>query len=885
MKKSVKKEKRHFLNTIKSLQEIYDSHFGDATRTFSYIAIYPNKDEEKRLEEWFRQTVIVKKELYRYAYEVFKKDSSKFLCSDKKIDYKVFFPGKGNGIGKFINEKIKPYYQDNLNITTKQPLNEGLRKELESTINSFISNHKREFNENIELADKNKSVIAQNQELLEKTEQITHDSKTLEELLNNYISIDYKISAGNIDKLEQLNKLIENIRKEISEHNYQINQIRNQNKSLDKLETLNNFGLLSGFPGTKKKDLLSDTEQINKTEEIFTNLLKFSMGQIDQKAFEEYFDTTLKKALRSSKYQRKDFSSRLIFHLHKKFADKHDQIFSNFIKQLDNKIKIRRKHASSLVKEFNDKYSRDKFLELIALRARLVNPDSINDINTLLSTLKGLYRSGIKEKQIVQLPGFGWDTKKRIIAPGKNVALAFKDNRLYLCLSDSNKPYSLGEEGDISYVIPSGGQRMRKDTAPKQIKIVSGKFLADKDNLYSVMLKLHFGSSYANRYFFHKEWGVFTGKNHERKFFINTAKLKRERWKIDEPWKYYLDITLSGITEKGFKTFELPLRSKCTTVIGIDRGENIPVAYAIIDKATKKVLKQGLLAEEYTIRLKKYFKQHGEYQAKGKTIPKWLNSKISKLKKTLLETASAEILRLVSINKSIIVIENLNKNFGAENKIISKKIYSKVEELLIDSLELAGILRKNTGDKGKEYYGLLEKVNPANTSQTCPKLECRIVWNRAMLNTIEEFLLDLRFKNVDINKRQISMDGFISWIKNEIDNEKLKLASNKKNNNERLIRLQKLLEKIKTKELNSLRLNEQFEIYNYKIKLNEKFTLKDIESSILSKDIKHAIRLLIKSIGPRIKREIYICPSCYYTNHADNVGAINTAYKLLEYKR
>jgi CRISPR-associated protein Cpf1 len=152
-------------------------------------------------------------------------------------------------------------------------------------------------------------------------------------------------------------------------------------------------------------------------------------------------------------------------------------------------------------------------------------------------------------------------------------------------------------------------------------------------------------------------------------------------------------------------------------VIGIDRGEAKPIAYTVFGLRNKEALENGFLAGDYIEKLKNYDALRRDYQSRGRTVPKYLKSKITRLQKTLLETAASEILALIAKYKGVVILENLNDKFhGSEKSLIPKKTYKKVEKLLTDSLQLAGLLR--TDNKGS-YWGAPKTVFPAGTSQTC----------------------------------------------------------------------------------------------------------------------------------------------------------------------
>ncbi|KKW47716.1 MAG: hypothetical protein UY99_C0025G0021, partial [Parcubacteria group bacterium GW2011_GWA1_59_11] len=128
----ISKEKRKFLKTIYAIQESFGVGFAGVSRTFSF-GIQPTEEEKRRLEIWFEQVGTAKEALYKEIFEDFKKNPANYLGG--KFDYGTFFRGK-----QILADLKKKY-----DLITSEPIGEGLRMEV--SINSFIKNHKRLFNE------------------------------------------------------------------------------------------------------------------------------------------------------------------------------------------------------------------------------------------------------------------------------------------------------------------------------------------------------------------------------------------------------------------------------------------------------------------------------------------------------------------------------------------------------------------------------------------------------------------------------------------------------------------------------------------------------------------------------------------------------------------
>src|SRR4051794_24696964 len=147
-----------------------------------------------------------------------------------------------------------------------------------------------------------------------------------------------------------------------------------------------------------------------------------------------------------------------------------------------------------------------------------------------------------------------------------------------MCIASSSMAYTVDRKGNLIYAKTSGGQK-RKNSVPKTIEYVKGSFHEDIDDDVPLFLPLHFGKSYARRYLFNKQWGIFSERP---KIFLNNARIKREKINPGDPWKYYFDVSISGEKVFGFKDFANSILAKAHCVIGIDRGEVEPIAFAVL---------------------------------------------------------------------------------------------------------------------------------------------------------------------------------------------------------------------------------------------------------------------------------------------------------------
>jgi len=122
---------RKFLRAIYDIQEKFGVKFAGVSRTFSF-GIKPRPEMQVRLEEWFRQVGAVKAQLYGAIFKDFCAAPDKYL--GQKFNYATFF--KGSAFAR-ANKQYP--------LLTSEPVGEGLRMDI--SIPSFITNHKRRFDE------------------------------------------------------------------------------------------------------------------------------------------------------------------------------------------------------------------------------------------------------------------------------------------------------------------------------------------------------------------------------------------------------------------------------------------------------------------------------------------------------------------------------------------------------------------------------------------------------------------------------------------------------------------------------------------------------------------------------------------------------------------
>lgn len=803
------REKRKFLRSIYQIQSNFGTSFGNVSRNFSF-GLLPDDKQEKRLNIWFSQAIDVKHTLYSEIYKDFKQTPNKYL--NNTFDYATFF--KGRSILNRVRQKNETL--------TSEPVLEGLTMEINGSLRSFITNHKRLFEENKASLRQLTGMIEENKEVLKQVNEVLEDDEIMV-LVRKLIDEDYETVVTDFTRLTEYGNLTNSFNLLAGNYNREINQLNTRSKL--RLKFLDFLSSLPTFP--------SITEQ---HEYILKELLEELSGFARYNADVDLTIDFLTKTFQKKKYTHKKtitrYEDRLIFWIINKNQQQIDKNVANeFNAKIDKKILQLEKHFKKKPFDAGNRYT---YLDLLGFKARILNPKKLMEINTIISQIKGFYLHGKEDIEIITLPGFSWKKEERG-KPLKNISLALKKegekHKLFICIASSVKPFVLDTDGEMEFLKTTGGQK-RRNRQPKSISYIKGNFLIDNIEGVPIFLKLHFGKSYARRYLFQKDWGLLSKTP---KIFLNNARLKRIKKRSGDPFKYYLDITLSGERVYGYKDFARDILNKAEYIIGIDRGEVKPIAYSIVKVKDDSVIEKGFLAESYITKLLEYDEKKRKAQKIGR-VPKYLKSKISRVQETMLETAASEILSLVSKYKALVALENLSSNFkGIENSIIPKKTYKKVEELVSNALEIAGLVKID--DRGN-YWGGLTTVFPAGTSQTC--IQCKTLWNNKLKQEICDYSIAKNFENMDLIKNLL-----------EFKEEKLKL-------------------------------NENFIIFNFQNRHSEKKNLKDLKQAVDNKKTEDALKYLKLALGPRAKQGTFICPKCSYQEHADLVGAINVAKRAIE---
>ncbi|GBD34782.1 CRISPR-associated endonuclease Cpf1 [bacterium HR35] len=811
------KDKIKFLQVIKDLRSAYETILlpKNLSRTVSF-RIFPKGEDREILDKWFEEISEIKYLHLKDLYEEFKAGELN-LFINKKLGYDWIYKNKK----RF--EKFKNTYKI---LTSK--VEEGIRTEISSVLNSFVTNTQKAFYDNKRLVGK----------ILERKDLDDSEKTLIQGLIEEY----KKLSIQNYETWQTAKNLTEEFNTLIAE----INKERN----LKKKRPISNLKRLPSFPLIEKYQNLDDFKNrnnlefnIKKVKEEFKDRLKYLLNsfedrynlkkeRIDIKQQEDviskYLQEKGEQLLKKLKYRKKKSSALKDRFLYWYITKRSSESIENIIKALFNKLEKQKKH---LFKKPFDWQGRNKFFNTLFFLTEILyvsslpeekRGETLNEINNEITKIKAEFLKGKPVKDSFIISGFGWKDNKPLKA-GALILKIDKDNQkekhqLGITLGISTKAFCLKNDHnkDFYFIVLTGGSRKKSQRKPKEYKLISGHLEKDKDP-YSCYFWLYHGKSYLRRILFHKEWGFLSES--KNKFFPANARVKRVKNKPGDKFEYYVDITFEyngDITN----IIEDSIKNKISYVLGIDRGEKYPIAYAVLDK-DKKVVgnEKGILGKEFAEKLEELHKKRKK---------KKIGNRILRTQETILHQSISKILKILSNYPAIIVMENLRKGFGKEEKIIAKRVYRKIEKFLELALQYANLPKKY----------LLKFVDPKDTSIICPN--CEFNFNADIKRKILDGLTLKQFENL-IKEKSI-----------DLDNKKFLIGS-----------LQ-------------INLPEHWVCYLNKYPKNIK--LDEIKELIEQNNLKEALEYF-KTVTPRISRDKFKCLKCGYEEEADVVGAINIARK------
>ncbi len=819
--------KKKYLQSINKIRESFGIHAlpSKLTRTVSF-RVFPKGKDKLLMDKYFDQYSEAKYMLLYKILDLYKKGKINLFTDPPK--YETYFKGKD------IIKELKNEFQ----VLKNRGIETGLRGEdVEGLLESFITHTKKRL----------VGFVATLDRLLEKEDLEEEERKFLQESLKE-LSIYYKKQNGkiilnlnnlNYQNWHRLKHLTEEIISRVKGFNYQRNQ---EGKStLSRLYNLPKFPILERYPDInsfRRRFSLKDfteileefRQELEKFKEVYLNTKKVDENLVSR-YLSEKIQVLIKKEQYLSKHGKKiksrKFKERFLFWIYK-----NNPALEEIIEHLFKRLKKQEVH---LFKKPFDPRGRNEFFNTLLLLAEIFyvsqseNPDeSLSEINTQISRLRAYFQKGKGIKDTFTIAGFGWKKNKgNPTKPQYGCSLVLKRNQekiklgLVLFSSDSAICFKPDHSKDFSYIIQTGGSRKESQFVPKTLSFREGHLERGKDPL-SLLLWLHFGKSYARRVLFHKDWG-FLSTNSPNKFFLANARFKRVKEKPGDDFEYYVDITFQYQLIGEEKVDFSKIKERIKYVIGLDRGERVPLAYAVID-LEGNVKDKGVLGQNLSRKLVKLQKE----REKGRRV----GHKIRNLQETILHQGISEILHLLAQYPGVISLEKLSKRFkGKEKSLIPKKTYNKSKIFLEQMLEFTGLSLIS-------LKRMIIEVDPRNTSMTCPKCGTNF-------GEVQSKLKKLKISDLKNLSPKILQEALI-----EVNGVNIKLPSK------------------------WTVWKEEHPTY---------VSLQKIKDLIANDEYKEA-RSLIETVTPRITQDKFVClnPDCNFQENADIVGAINIARRGLE---
>lgn len=249
----------------------------------------------------------------------------------------------------------------------------------------------------------------------------------------------------------------------------------------------------------------------------------------------------------------------------------------------------------------------------------------------------------------------------------------------------------------------------------------------DFDEDAIVRLPLLFGTRQGRRYLWNWNFplarqsdlgslGLMNGRIIEKKV---SSDLKDE-WLLKKYKKQeglYVAITIEKTANHGVlddKTW------RYETIIGVDRGEKIPLVASLIDLNGNPIKQNIQIGVDHYAIQKKYALKVARHQQTGAAQVNVDSKRAKHVADQMIHNAVAQLLDLAQKHNALIVLEDLSRGFGRRGKktYMTLQQYTKLEDHLIQKAREVGLYPK--GDLLSNFRkGILAKVIAQHTSQTC----------------------------------------------------------------------------------------------------------------------------------------------------------------------
>jgi transposase len=376
-----------------------------------------------------------------------------------------------------------------------------------------------------------------------------------------------------------------------------------------------------------------------------------------------------------------------------------------------------------------------------------------------------------------------------------------------------------------------GGSRKKAEASEKEL--VKGRVWVSERTPPTV-LPLAFGTRLGREYLWHFDRNLRT----KTAWVLGNGRLLR----IMPPGRsdlaeFYVTITIERQAP--------PVASvKSEKLIGIDRGEAVPAAYAVVDREGR-LLESARIAEPYREQQRAFNKKKRKLQSARGGYTRDLRSKERNRARALGGEVTRKLLSLAAIHRAPLVLENLNSSLatrGGKRTMMSQMQYERVFTALEQKLAEAGLYALPRAPKfRKSDNGFIKLVGPAYTSQTCSA--CGHVHCSEFYEKLADTLArcgDKQWQVAIQAQTRIFPESYTYWLRGK--------GEQTKNTNERILEL-----------------------------------LKDRPVCRLSKTDRKSLVSLIKNrwVPYRPVQADFQCVVCGHKMNADEQGALNIARKFL----
>ena len=254
-----------------------------------------------------------------------------------------------------------------------------------------------------------------------------------------------------------------------------------------------------------------------------------------------------------------------------------------------------------------------------------------------------------------------------------------------------------------------GGSRKLASYKPKKV-YRNRLWIPRSEN--PIMLPLQFGKRQGREYLWHSDRGL----KEMNGWTLANGRILRicPRGRKDLA-SFYVVIAM----EREVPNMAEPLPGK---IIGVDRGEAVPAAFAVLD-SSGRVLERGKIHPEYRDQQRRFASLKSEQQSRYGGYSRWLNSKERNRAKSLAGEVSRRLLDLAAIYMAPLVFERLGSGIvtrGGARQLMSLMQYERVVSTIEQRLSEASCYKPpSSSTYRKSICGFVGFVGASYTSSTC----------------------------------------------------------------------------------------------------------------------------------------------------------------------